>query len=146
MIRRPPRSTRTDTLFPYTPLFRSRRRGSAARGWYKRSSSSVVSFGPRPRIPHGRSTLAAPLSRPAEIQKSRTRDRERKPPTGKSNQPGRVEIFVVLPIHDVEDPEEVIETPSAVPDGNDPTPILRKDRKSTRLNSSNYCASRIPSS
>src|SRR3546814_10247608 len=26
MIRRPPRSTRTDTLFPYTTLFRSRRR------------------------------------------------------------------------------------------------------------------------
>src|SRR3546814_1515292 len=30
MIRRPPRSTRTDTLFPYTTLFRSDR--SAARG------------------------------------------------------------------------------------------------------------------
>src|SRR3546814_13780354 len=32
MIRRPPRSTRTDTLFPYTTLFRSRlaRRGAAA--------------------------------------------------------------------------------------------------------------------
>src|SRR3546814_9212241 len=30
MIRRPPRSTRTDTLFPYTTLFRSRRtRGRA---------------------------------------------------------------------------------------------------------------------
>src|SRR3546814_7747664 len=27
MIRRPPRSTLTDTLFPYTTLFRSRRRG-----------------------------------------------------------------------------------------------------------------------
>src|SRR3546814_3879638 len=27
MIRRPPRSTRTDTLFPYTTLFRSLRRG-----------------------------------------------------------------------------------------------------------------------
>src|SRR3546814_4422588 len=26
MIRRPPRSTRTDTLFPYTTLFRSRRK------------------------------------------------------------------------------------------------------------------------
>src|SRR3546814_13981156 len=26
MIRRPPKSTRTDTLFPYTTLFRSRRR------------------------------------------------------------------------------------------------------------------------
>src|SRR3546814_17904767 len=28
MIRRPPRSTRTDTLFPYTTLFRSRREGN----------------------------------------------------------------------------------------------------------------------
>src|SRR3546814_21085263 len=30
MIRRPPRSTRTDTLFPYTTLFRSRRDGADA--------------------------------------------------------------------------------------------------------------------
>src|SRR3546814_6896683 len=29
MIRRPPRSTRTDTLFPYTTLFRSERRRNA---------------------------------------------------------------------------------------------------------------------
>src|SRR3546814_19501625 len=29
MIRRPPRSTRTDTLFPYTTLFRSGRAASA---------------------------------------------------------------------------------------------------------------------
>src|SRR3546814_21179768 len=29
MIRRPPRSTRTDTLFPYTTLFRSRCRATA---------------------------------------------------------------------------------------------------------------------
>src|SRR3546814_3683729 len=27
MLRRPPRSTRTDTLFPYTTLFRSARKG-----------------------------------------------------------------------------------------------------------------------
>src|SRR3546814_3301147 len=31
MIRRPPRSTRTDTLLPYTTLFRSRQRGRHAR-------------------------------------------------------------------------------------------------------------------
>src|SRR3546814_2928537 len=31
MIRRPPRSTRTDTLFPYTTLFRSDYNGSANR-------------------------------------------------------------------------------------------------------------------
>src|SRR3546814_5480914 len=30
MLRRPPRSTRTDTLFPYTTLFRSRKRFSGA--------------------------------------------------------------------------------------------------------------------
>src|SRR3546814_17580258 len=30
MIRRPPRSTRTDTLFPYTTLFRSERQHQAA--------------------------------------------------------------------------------------------------------------------
>src|SRR3546814_14139124 len=30
MIRRPPRSTRTDTLFPYTTLFRSSRNGDQA--------------------------------------------------------------------------------------------------------------------
>src|SRR3546814_7475649 len=30
MIRRPPKSTRTDTLFPYTTLFRSSHEGSTA--------------------------------------------------------------------------------------------------------------------
>src|SRR3546814_9201332 len=41
MIRRPPRSTRTDTLFPYTTLFRSPRRsccGSSSR-WRRRNCS-----------------------------------------------------------------------------------------------------------
>src|SRR3546814_5344447 len=33
MIRRPPRSTRTDTLFPYTTLFRSQRLGHDAAHW-----------------------------------------------------------------------------------------------------------------
>src|SRR3546814_5593795 len=33
MIRRPPRSTRTDTLFPSTALFRSARRLEASRGF-----------------------------------------------------------------------------------------------------------------
>src|SRR3546814_5555400 len=35
MIRRPPRSTRTDTLFPYTTLFRSRLAalGASAQSW-----------------------------------------------------------------------------------------------------------------
>src|SRR3546814_17323657 len=39
MIRRPPRSTRTDTLFPYTTLFRSwrlRQRAGEVRGKWRR--------------------------------------------------------------------------------------------------------------
>src|SRR3546814_19417140 len=46
MIRRPPRSTRTDTLFPYTTLFRS---SWAASAWArKRCSRSIrASYTPR---------------------------------------------------------------------------------------------------
>src|SRR3546814_4489053 len=40
MIRRPPRSTRTDTLFPYTTLFRSLRRHDSE--GYRRGRSPPV--------------------------------------------------------------------------------------------------------
>src|SRR3546814_8607796 len=36
MIRRPPRSTRTDTLFPYTTLFRSKHTPSCQDAWHNR--------------------------------------------------------------------------------------------------------------
>src|SRR3546814_16601865 len=44
MIRRPPRSTRTDTLFPYTTLFRSRsvRLGREQRGRRKRGEDLTL--------------------------------------------------------------------------------------------------------
>src|SRR3546814_9547196 len=48
MIRRPPRSTRTDTLFPYTTLFRSAHRGGGqqpARG----AAADALAFRPRSR-------------------------------------------------------------------------------------------------
>src|SRR3546814_9720143 len=40
MIRRPPRSTRTDTLFPYTTLFRSSVRVERSRDAHRRCASS----------------------------------------------------------------------------------------------------------
>src|SRR3546814_7486744 len=55
MIRRPPRSTRTDTLFPYTTLFRShapRRRHQPARHLHR---------------PLGRRRCCAPVSRRQRI-------------------------------------------------------------------------------
>src|SRR3546814_8308720 len=50
MIRRPPRSTRTDTLFPYTTLFRSLftgllKRGDALRGFVAVGKSGATGFG-----------------------------------------------------------------------------------------------------
>src|SRR3546814_12846796 len=41
MIRRPPRSTRTDTLFPYTTLFRSRYEGAE----YRRLTVPILTAG-----------------------------------------------------------------------------------------------------
>src|SRR3546814_10241315 len=42
MIRRPPRSTRTDTLFPYTTLFRSDKVAKDFRRGSSRKSSSMT--------------------------------------------------------------------------------------------------------
>src|SRR3546814_10505255 len=43
MLRRPPRSTRTDTLFPYTTLSRATRRASGRRSWRRRGN--IGTFG-----------------------------------------------------------------------------------------------------
>src|SRR3546814_5915002 len=45
MIRRPPRSTRTDTLFPYTTLFRSRP-GNDAGAFLRRDRTARVEMDP----------------------------------------------------------------------------------------------------
>src|SRR3546814_8747366 len=42
MIRRPPRSTRTDTLFPYTTLFRSPNAGSCGTAAWRREPVYVI--------------------------------------------------------------------------------------------------------
>src|SRR3546814_1997687 len=46
MIRRPPRSTRTDTLFPYTTLFRSRFRSSIVSAPRRKSARLTSSSRP----------------------------------------------------------------------------------------------------
>src|SRR3546814_20014199 len=50
MIRRPPRSTRTDTLFPYTTLFRSPLSGTADTTYYFYTSNRRLlgTIGPDP--------------------------------------------------------------------------------------------------
>src|SRR3546814_15448368 len=48
MVRRPPRSTRTDTLFPYTTLFRSPR-GTPLQPWRSPPTSEAVAAPPPSR-------------------------------------------------------------------------------------------------
>src|SRR3546814_5508581 len=62
MIRRPPRSTRTDTLFPYTTLFRSDGRRGHRRGGRRRESSRRNRCAEGHRDHH----LLVPLSRSEE--------------------------------------------------------------------------------
>src|SRR3546814_2535777 len=59
MIRRPPRSTRTDTLFPYTTLFRSRRA-------YRRSADSRRCSAPAP--------CGRPVAQPAAFVTTRSEE------------------------------------------------------------------------
>src|SRR3546814_18128459 len=53
-IRRPPRSTRTDTLFPYTTLFRSRVKRILKLGAFV---ASAPSFTDQPKVANGASDV-----------------------------------------------------------------------------------------
>src|SRR3546814_12476029 len=69
MIRRPPRSTRTDTLFPYTTLFRSlggrlRRLAGLRVSARSRRARGVDRAGAGPRLRRRRGELAVPPARP----------------------------------------------------------------------------------
>src|SRR3546814_16757950 len=64
MIRRPPRSTRTDTLFPYTTLFRAspvrRRRLAVANLFHSRDKRAMSLPYPALHASHGGTWLATP--------------------------------------------------------------------------------------
>src|SRR3546814_3469712 len=67
MIRRPPRSTRTDTLFPYTTLFRSHWDAGAASD--SRDIAPVPDRRDGPRYPgDGRKASRSPLREPASAR------------------------------------------------------------------------------
>src|SRR3546814_19828479 len=70
MIRRPPRSTRTDTLFPYTTLFRSERAGchgmTGMRSARVEAARSALSRGDLGAVHRFATTLVAENSDDAE--------------------------------------------------------------------------------
>src|SRR3546814_11895046 len=65
MIRRPPRSTRTDTLFPYTPLFRSVRERVDVEPAVRGQADRAVEDGRQQ--PRGLAAFAVPQDRHAEV-------------------------------------------------------------------------------
>src|SRR3546814_5884424 len=111
MIRRPPRSTRTYTLFPYTTLFRSL---MLDRLHHEAHRIDVVGLGPRAKLVTG---LA---HRNVDVGAHRA----------------FFHIAVARP--------DIAQDQSKFPKIN---PCFgRRDRKSTRMNSSQSCASRMTSS
>src|SRR3546814_2487671 len=67
MIRRPPRSTRTDTLFPYTTLCRSAVKPGSARGWITAPIVQVVDFsGTRSGLPPMKLLICPAIGPPTE--------------------------------------------------------------------------------
>src|SRR3546814_19178174 len=111
MIRRPPRSTRTDTLFPYTTLFRSAHRHSAR--W-------------TPENVPGRIAAAAPqaLLVPPGCEDEKGRE-----------QPGRSDLHREIGnrVHrDVERPADVRQQRQDMEDGNDNGPEAMRQRSEER--------------
>src|SRR3546814_21163498 len=78
MIRRPPRSTRTDTLFPYTTLFRSDQPDLLCRTRLRAAGQDVQ--GVAGRLP-GERQLAGEGAGPAAEDPRQGRERDR-PPAG----------------------------------------------------------------
>src|SRR3546814_13553568 len=70
MIRRPPRSTRTDTLFPYTTLFRSPGAAAVTRQALEAAGLDAGALPPRRR---GRRSVEAPLTRQESKPKAQRR-------------------------------------------------------------------------
>src|SRR3546814_5376814 len=88
MLRRPPRSTRTDTLFPYTTLFRSDEAIAVDLG-----HAGIHDDGPRETVPTLDQQFLPEKLLPAEVQQRKVarpprvehRPRPQHPPIGKGD-------------------------------------------------------------
>src|SRR3546814_2741543 len=125
MIRRPPRSTRTDTLFPYTTLCRSRRRLPPAGGGQMHAKARPVAV---PDMLDGAAHVARELRDQREAES---------PSLALGGHEGIEQVAANIGGNAgtvVADAEFDRQCDAAA------------DRKSTRLNSSHLCAARMPSS
>src|SRR3546814_5854943 len=96
MIRRPPRSTRTDTLFPYTTLFRSSLVTAAVR--YANAEGCSVLAGDRNGHHPPRRTVAHPAAHPVAHQPRRRLWRQRLFPCGRRSEEHTSELQSLMRI------------------------------------------------
>src|SRR3546814_13912395 len=125
MIRRPPRSTRTDTLFPYTTLFRSRVR-DAFDGLPDADDYDVL--GNRDWAETG---MISPETRYGRIMACLENDAE----DLSYKRPFRRDILTCSQ-RTVHEPKSIGRFLETAPGGSEPISRRHRDRKSTRLNSS----------
>src|SRR3546814_17126592 len=92
MIRRPPRSTRTDTLFPYTTLFRSGPAAAdthAGRRFGRSRATDGLTLGNDPHRPRGSAGGAADRAGHGQLLAGRDRDRADRDAIARSAWPRR---------------------------------------------------------
>src|SRR3546814_2369219 len=145
MLRRPPRSTRTDTLFPYTTLFRSF------------LDPQLLVLGRTLRRGIDRRATADFRLEPGDLHAQRVDRRLIGAEIGAEQRLVHPHQRLALR-HHVAALDQDLADDAAFEIGDDLEPRTRDDaalrmhrpieldRKSTRLNSSHYCASRMPSS
>src|SRR3546814_10330740 len=138
MIRRPPRSTRTDTLFPYTTLFRST---------FGKWEAILLTAENRRHfwIPEGFAHGFAVLSEKATFTYLCTETYDREADAGiRWNDPA---LAIDWPVAEPLLSDKDARTPLLADVAADRLPVYAPfDRTSTRLTSSHYCATRMPSS
>src|SRR3546814_10346306 len=81
MIQHPPRATRTDTLLPYTPLFRSRPSAAAARHARRAEGCRLHRGGRRPARHFRRRRSPAGRTRSRRLRRRRSEEHTSEPVT-----------------------------------------------------------------
>src|SRR3546814_10694724 len=129
MIRRPPRSTRTDTLFPYTTLFRSSERAMVAGG-------TLAGLHPAMSGPSGDLELTCG----EVVERSKARGRQQRSPLRSGAVPAAVMLDLARSHGARGDPvrrQDLARYWTQVKVNGWAMRRAAADRKSTRLNSSN---------
>src|SRR3546814_15209305 len=115
MIRQPPGSKRTDTLFPYTTLFRSRLPHPARRGAQRASARTAARQRPADRPGRRQRRLSRCSRVPARVQALDGDDAERDARDAMRPSWARLQPAPIPP-----------STPNAAPLGSAPTPTLER--------------------